>query len=135
MRCVAYKSFTALINTSYSMKDSGETTEDSLDAGALSNPLSFIRSGYYALDEGGLYTRNRNGNFWGLHSINLTNTARLNIGNTNLYPIISANRGMGFAVPPTPSPNLSFPAPLQLSLLHHTQSSPLSRPQPQALPP
>ena len=90
------KSFTTLINTSYSMKNSSE--ESSTDSGVLSSPLSFLRSGYLYWNDAGLNARGGSGRYWSLRSAGTTYSYSLGFGNTYLYPQSNDNRGYGFAV-------------------------------------
>ena len=96
LRCVAYKSFTTLINTSYSMKNT--EGENSRDSGLLSNPLSFLRSGYFYWDRAELFDRGSGGNCWSSRSTSTTTSNFLHFSNTYLYPQLSNNDGYGFAV-------------------------------------
>ena len=92
------KSFTTLINTSYSMKNDTQITENDIDAGALSNPLSLLRSGVFGWHVAGLYDRGGYGYYWSLRSDSTTHSSNLRFGNTDLNPQYSDARGGGFAV-------------------------------------
>ena len=98
LRCVAYKSFTTLINTSYSMKNYGQTSESSMDSGTLSKPLSFLRSGYYLWTNASLSYRGSNGDFWSLHSTDTVLSGYLDFYATYLNPRRGDSHGIGFAV-------------------------------------
>ena len=90
------KSFTTLINTSYSMKNS----ENERDAGVLSNPLSILRSGFYYWPDAGRRDYGVAGYYWSLRSASATYSGNLLFYNTNLAPQNGSTRGYGFAVPP-----------------------------------
>ena len=92
------KSFTTLINTSYSMKDGWQTTETSFDAGVLSNPLSFLRGGMYDNASAISMARNSSGLYWSLRSHSLNASNNLNFNNISLVTQNPSNRGAGFAV-------------------------------------
>ena len=92
------KSFTTLINTSYSMKNNGQTEENNRDSGVLSNPLSFIYSGDYYYRIATLDDRNSRGYFWSLRSINDNISGNLNFHSTYLDPQNSNYKGLGIAV-------------------------------------
>ena len=94
LRCVTYKSFITLINTSYSMKNEG----DERDSGVLSNPLSFLRSGSFGWSFAGLSNRGGGGDYWSLRSANTTNSNNLYFSNTYLTPQNYSSRGNGLAV-------------------------------------
>ena len=97
LRCVT-KSFTNLINTSYSMKNCTSNCESNQDSGILSNPLSFLRSGYFHWSDADLYSRGGGGFYWSLRSANTTYSSSLLFYDTYLYPQYSYARGNGFAV-------------------------------------
>ena len=80
------------------MKNNGDTTEDNRDSGILSNPLSFLRSGYFYWNYAGLNNRGGHGYYWSLRSANTTNSNSLYFYGTNLSPQSNSNRGNGFAV-------------------------------------
>ena len=88
------KSFTTLINTSYSMKNS----ENERDSGVLSNPLSFLRSGSFGWSFAGLSNRGGGGDYGSLRSANTTNSNNLYFSNTYLTPQNYSSRGNGLAV-------------------------------------
>ena len=92
------KSFTTLINTSYSMKNDGETTESNRDSGILSNPLSFLHSGFYGWSTAELLNRGVVGNYWSLRSANLNFSCNLGFVNNGLSTRVNSNRGDSFAV-------------------------------------
>ena len=96
------KSFTTLINTSYSMKSGGETLEsESKDSGLLSNPLSFIRGGFYSYMGASLYARSVRGAYWSLQSGSESNSSTsrdLYFHSANLLTQDYNDRGDGFAV-------------------------------------
>ena len=85
------KSFTTLINTSYSMNNSG-------DPGILSGPLSFLRSGYFNWSVAGLYARGGYGYYWSQCSSSTATSGDLVFGSTALYTQYYDNRSFGFAV-------------------------------------
>ena len=75
---------------------SGETSRDS---GVLSNPLSFLRSGYFEWSVAGLLNRSGSGDYWLLRSTDITYSYGLYFGDTYLFPQGYDNRhGNGFAV-------------------------------------
>ena len=78
------------------MKNVGE--ESSTDSGALSSPLSFLRSGSFHWGGAGLNARNLWGSFWSLRSTSTLNSNDLGFYNTGLHPQNNSNRGFGFAV-------------------------------------
>ena len=92
------KSFTTLINTSYSMKDYNQTSEDNQDSGLLSNPLSFLRNGYFYWVNAGLANRGGYGYYWSLRSTTKISSNSLLFYGTRLYLQYGSNRGMGYAV-------------------------------------
>ena len=100
LRCVAWrfhKSFTTLINTGYSIKNAA-WTGDSQDSGILSNPLSFVRSGYVYWSDACTYEHGSAGNYWSLRSYSTTASNYLYFSTTSLNPQSYNNRGLGFAV-------------------------------------
>ena len=102
VRCkVSSKSFTTLINTSYSMKNSTQTSETDQDSGILSNPLSFVHSGNFYWGTARLDVRDIGGRYWSLHSQSTEGRYSLYFQNTALYPQTSNNSGVGFAVRPS----------------------------------
>ena len=102
LRCVAYKSFTTLINTSYSMKDGAGQFSD---VGVLSSPLSFIRSGHFGITaEVDSSYRGGGGEYWILRSTNTTNSYYLYFDNGSIIVQYTGNRGSGFAVRCVPNP-------------------------------
>ena len=92
------KSFTNLINTSYSMKNNTTWTGDNSDTGPLSNPLSFLRNGYFSWGDAGLYVRGSGGYYWSLRSADTARSNFLSFYSTYLYPQNNYDRGGGFAV-------------------------------------
>ena len=100
VRCVGTsKSFTTLINTSYSMKNTSQALEtNDRDSGVLSSPLSFVHSGRYSYSDSTLIFRGGNGNFWSLRSYSVTPSHDLGVYSASLNPQDNTNRGMGFAV-------------------------------------
>ena len=97
VRCTD-KSFTILINTSYSMKNNGETTENSRDAGLLSDPLSFLRNGLFYWSGAELGGRGGDSYYWSLQSYSIALSFNLSFSNAGLSPLGSGVRGNGFAV-------------------------------------
>ena len=87
------------------MKIWSQTSEDNRDSGILSNPLSFIRSGYILWSNNVTYEREISGNYWVLRSNGVINSNTLIFGNINLYSDTNHARGYGFAV---------------LQILHHS---------------
>ena len=77
------------------MKDS---SSQYYDAGVLSNPLSFLRSGYFSWNSAGLGGRGGGSYYWSLRSVNTTNSNGLNFSDTYLNHQYVNNRGYGFAV-------------------------------------
>ena len=59
---------------------------------------SFLRSGNYNWNSGGLNNRGSNGNYWSAGSNSATNSYNLNFNSTNLNPRNNNNQGNGFAV-------------------------------------
>ena len=111
VRCVGTsKSFTTLINTSYSMKNCGRNCESNQDSGVLSEPLSFLRNGDFNWGIDAIMSgRGGNGDALSLRSSNTTLSNGLFFSNIYLFPQHSLNRGNGFAVrcvatSPNPSP-------------------------------
>ena len=94
------KSFTTLINTSYSMKITGQTSEDNIDSGLLSNPLSFLHSANFNWDGASLGWLGGAGYYWSLRSTDATFSNDLLHNNTYLVPLDYSQHGFGFAVPP-----------------------------------
>ena len=93
------KSFTTLINTSYSMKNGAEAPEtNNRDSGVLSDPLSFIHSGYFIWGEAYLYSRGNNGLYWSLRSANTIVSNGLDFSSVGMYSQSGSARGYGFAV-------------------------------------
>ena len=76
------------------MKNEGEERE----SGLLSNPLSFLRSGYFAWVSASLGNRGGYGYYWSLRSANTTYSNSLRFSSTLLNPQNSNDRGSGFAV-------------------------------------
>ena len=103
LRCAAYKSFTTLINTSYSMNGNE-------DSGVLSNPLSFLHSGDFVWYSAGL-NHSDYGRYWSLCSYSTVYSFGLRFYNTNLNPQLTNERGDGFAVRCTST---------RLQILHHS---------------
>ena len=68
------------------------------DTAVLSFPLSFIRSGVYYWDYGGLSNRTNNGYFWSSYASSVTNSRSLGFGGRSLSPQNGINKGDGFAV-------------------------------------
>ena len=103
------KSFNTLISTSYSMKYNNQTSEDNRDAGVLSIPLSFIRSGAYRWQEGRPYNRNGEGVYWSSNSVATDQSLDLRFAFSYLYSARNDSFGYGHAVRcvellPNPSP-------------------------------
>ena len=92
------------------MKNEGQTSEDNMDSGILSSPLSLLRNGgYFSANTAGQSDRGGYGYYWSLRSANTTGSNALDFGNTYLGPQYGSNRGIGFAVrcvasSPNPSP-------------------------------
>ena len=80
------------------MKITGQTSEDNIDSGLLSNPLSFLRSGSFNYDNAGLNYRSSRGIYWSLRSDSTTNSRNLGFLNTWLTPQNYSVRGDGIAV-------------------------------------
>ena len=59
---------------------------------------SFLRSGNYNWNSGGLNNRGSNGNYWSAASYSDTNSYNLNFNSSNLNPRNNNNKGNGFAV-------------------------------------
>ena len=68
------------------------------DTAVLSFPLSFIRSGFYYWNIGGLNGRTNGGNFWSSYASSVTYSRVLNFYGRYLYPQFGYNKGYGFAV-------------------------------------
>ena len=90
------KSFTNLINTSYSMKNDNEPNPR--DSGVLSNPLSFLRSGDFSWDGANPSYRSSDGNCWSLRSRDTAFTYYMDFFSARLIPQFSHYRGHGLAV-------------------------------------
>ena len=91
------------------MKNSGQTSEDNMDSGALSSPLSFLHSGDYWYVSAYLDDRGRFGFYWIPRSDTTSSSNGLYFSNVYLNPQYFTNRGSGFAVrclsdSPNPSP-------------------------------
>ena len=76
------------------MKNEGEAR----DSGILSNPLSLIRSGYFAWSNAYLSSRSGGGRDWSLRSADTTSSNYLLFSGTNLLPQYYDPRGNGMAV-------------------------------------
>ena len=76
------------------MKNNGETR----DAGVLSNPLSFLRSGDFAWDYAGAYNHGSGGYYWLSRSRSTAYSNNLYFSNTYLDPQYYDGHGGGFAV-------------------------------------
>ena len=99
LRCVAYKSFTTLINTSYSMKNTAQALEvDSLDSGTLSAPLSFVRSGYFYGNNASPTNHGGYGFYWSLRSYGTNGSNDLYFSNAGLNAEYGDYRSYGLAV-------------------------------------
>ena len=73
--------------------------ESSRDSGVLSNPLTFLRSGYFYWDDASLGGRGGNGYYWMSRSANTTSSSSSVFGDTYLNPQVNYNdRGVGFPV-------------------------------------
>ena len=72
--------------------------QSSRDAGVLSNPLSFLRSGDFYWNYAGLDDRGSFGRYWSLRSAHTNNSSSLHFLNTDLGPQYSYAHGYGFAV-------------------------------------
>ena len=68
------------------------------DTAVLSFPLSFIRSGYYYWNNGGLHLRTYRGYFWSSYASSVTSSRFLFFYGGVLYPQYVGNKGYGFAV-------------------------------------
>ena len=80
------------------MKNDGQTTENNRDSGMLSNPLAFVRSGYFRWSGASLDNRGSNGSYWYLRSHSTTSSNYLNFSNAGLVPQNGGDRGYGLAV-------------------------------------
>ena len=60
--------------------------------------LSYVRSGNYNWNSGGLNNRGSNGNYWSAATYNTNNSRNLNFNASNLNPRNGNNKGNGFAV-------------------------------------
>ena len=80
------------------MKNCVNNCEANQDAGIISNPLSFLRSGFFVWNYAGLGDRGGSGTYWSLRSANTTGSSNLGFYNTYLNPQYLNNRGYGFAV-------------------------------------
>ena len=101
---VGDKTFTTLINTSYSMKGTGQTSESNMDSGLLSNPLSFLRSTEYTSENAKVNTEQL-GRSWTSESRDETLSYPLVFGYNHLYKTAYVSRGLGFAVRCVVTPN------------------------------
>ena len=99
VRCVSTsKSFTTLVNTSYSMKNNIQTTENNRDSGVLPTPLSFVHGGVIYWDNAGMSARGDYGRYWSLRSASNDYSYYLAFLNTDLNPLGVNSRGIGIAV-------------------------------------
>ncbi|MBR2695459.1 hypothetical protein IKE86_00915 [Candidatus Saccharibacteria bacterium] len=73
-------------------------TSNATDAKIRVFPLSFLRSGYYFWNSGGLNTRGSYGYYWSAGSASATNSYGLSFYSTLLHPRSSNYKGYGFAV-------------------------------------
>ena len=76
------------------MKDEGGER----DSGVLSNPLSFVRAGFYRWNSSAIDARTSYGDFWLLRSRNENESNTLNISSTDLRLQHYYDRSFGFAV-------------------------------------
>ena len=105
------KSFTTLINTSYSIKDGWRTPDPSFDAGVLSTPISFIRGGYTGWDNASLSGQSGAALYVSLRSGNETLANGFYCDSTALSSQYSITRSYGMAVRCGSNP---------LQILHHS---------------
>ena len=75
-----------------------KNTNEERDSGILSNPLSFIRGGYFSWGSANIGTRGGNGYSWSPRSTYTTNTNVLVFSSANLNPQSGLEHGFGFAV-------------------------------------
>ena len=100
------------------MKRNGETEENNRDSGVLSNPLSFVRSGYFYWGDAGPRVRGGDGGYWSLRSARTIYSNYLYFYNTSLDPQYDSYRGLGFAVRSTAPPTLQTEKIVSLSALN-----------------
>ena len=91
------KSFTTLINTSYSMKN-GYDKEDNMDSGVLSNPLTFVHGGRISWNKADVEVRDFYGIYWILRSDDKLYSNYFNHFDTGVNPQNSGSHGAGFVV-------------------------------------
>ena len=80
------------------MKNYGQTSENDMDSGILSTPLSVLRGGLYWWRDAGLVNRSGYGYYWSLRSYSTTYSNYLDLGGATLNPQGSSYRGIGIAV-------------------------------------
>ena len=80
------------------MKNNSQTSEDNRDSGALSIPLSLLRSGYIERASGYPSARGGGGDYWTLRSVNTSNTNSLSLSPVDSGSSNRNNNGYGFAV-------------------------------------
>ena len=73
-------------------------SENERDAGVLSNPLSFLRSGRFYWGDASLGDRGGYGNYWFLRSTNTAGSNDLYFNSTSLNPQDGSYHAYGFAV-------------------------------------
>ena len=72
--------------------------ESSQDAGALSNPLSLLRGGYFYWYGAGVHDRGGYGDYWLARSVNTNSSFNLQLAYNYLNPQLTDSRGYGHAV-------------------------------------
>ena len=87
------------------MKNNGQTTENNRDSGALSDPLSFLRSGNFLWTDAALFNHGSEGLYWSVRSSSTQHSYSLRLSNSDLSFEYGASRGNGFAVRPLPNPS------------------------------
>ena len=80
------------------MKSTAETAEADKDSGLLSNPLSFIHSGYFRWEYSSLLYLGVVGGYWSLRSGDFTGSDVLYFYNADMGTQRWAQHGWGFAV-------------------------------------
>ena len=83
------------------MKDYTQTSENNQGSGVLSDPLSFLRNGFFRWISASPEYRGGDigdGDYWSLRSDSTVNSNYLIIGSTYLRPQYKSQRGYGFAV-------------------------------------
>ena len=80
------------------MKSNWQTTEDNRDSGVLSNPLSFLRSGFFYWLDSTLGVHGSQGLYWSLRSGTTELSNGLYFHGTHLDPQSFGPHGYGMAV-------------------------------------